>query len=50
MNWKELNPDVNRICAEYCGGLKERSKKENWRFILLSYWVVCVYSMKFWFV
>lgn len=39
-NWKELNPAVNRICAEYCGGLMERSKKENWKFILFSYWIV----------
>jgi hypothetical protein len=29
MNWKELNPDISRICPEYCGGLRERSKKEN---------------------
>jgi hypothetical protein len=28
-NWKELNPDFSRIYAEYCGGLKERSNKEN---------------------
>jgi hypothetical protein len=28
-NWKNLNPDVSRICAEYYGGLMEKSKKEN---------------------
>jgi hypothetical protein len=28
-NWKELNPDVNRKCVDYCGGLKERSHEEN---------------------
>jgi hypothetical protein len=26
-NWKELNTDVNRICAESCGSLMEEVKK-----------------------
>ena len=28
-NWKELNTDVNRICAEYCGSQMEEVKKRT---------------------